>query len=376
MNPQDTPNGSSGTKPGNKSLQVLEALKGINDPKLGENIVKLGYVKNLSIQGDVVKFDIILPEDSELDGKGLDASINQVFQGLEWINEAQFGVLEGGSAPAPQAPPAAPAQQSGHRPLGGVAPGENLPDVKHVIAVGSGKGGVGKSTVSVNLALALATCGYKVGLMDADVYGPSVPLMLGVTGDPKVNENEKLLPLECHGLKIMSMGFLMATDQAVVWRGPMIHGVIKQFLTDVEWGEIDYLVVDLPPGTGDAPLSLIQTLPLTASVVVTTPQEVAASVAQKSIAMFEKMGVSILGVIENMSYFDCPDNDKVYYIFGQGGGKRLADAHNVPLLGEIPIDLQMRQGGDTGQPVMLADPEGDIAEKFMEIAKNLVSENV
>lgn len=382
MDPKSTAQNNPDTKakPGSKSLQVLEALKGISDPKFGENIVKLGYVKHLSIQADVVKFEIILPEDTGLDGKGLEQSINNVFKELEWITEAQFGVLEGGPVPepmhAPAAPaaPAAPVQQPGHRPLGGVAPGETLPDVKHVIAVGSGKGGVGKSTVSVNLALALTALGYKVGLMDADVYGPSVPLMLGVTGEPQVNEKEKLLPLEHSGLKIMSMGFLMAPDQAVVWRGPMIHGVIKQFLTDVDWGELDYLVVDLPPGTGDAPLSLIQALPLTASVVVTTPQEVAASVAQKSMAMFEKMGIRILGVIENMSYFDCPDNDKVYYIFGQGGGKKLAEAHDIPLLGEIPINVQMRQGGDTGKPVMLENPDGELAKKFLAIAEHIAKE--
>jgi ATP-binding protein involved in chromosome partitioning len=209
-------------------------------------------------------------------------------------------------------------------------------------------------------------------LLDADVYGPSVPLMLGLTGHPLISPEQKLLPLEKHGLKVMSMGLLLRPDQAVVWRGPMVHGVVKQFLSDVDWGELDYLIVDLPPGTGDAPLSLAQALPLTAAVVVTTPQEVAAAVAEKAMSMFERMNVRILGLIENMSYFLCPDNNKTYYIFGEGGGKTLANRHDVPFLGEIPIDIMMRKGGDVGEPVMAEEPDGELAQKFNAVAQKLV----
>ena len=240
-----------------------------------------------------------------------------------------------------------------------------------LIAVGSGKGGVGKSTVSVNLALALADVGYEVGLLDVDVYGPSIPLMLGVDGHPLINAKQKLVPNEKHNLKIMSMGFLLKPNQAVVWRGPMVHGVVKQFLQDVDWGELDFLIVDLPPGTGDAPLSLTQSLPLTATVLVTTPQEVAASVAAKAMTMFERMGIRTLGVIENMSYFICPSCETATDIFDRGGGKLLASDAGVPFLGEIPLDVRMRKGSDVGEPLMAQFPDSELAERFREIARRL-----
>jgi ATP-binding protein involved in chromosome partitioning len=249
-----------------------------------------------------------------------------------------------------------------------------MPGVRNVIAVGSGKGGVGKSTISVNLALALAGEGYRVGLLDGDVYGPSIPLMLGLSEQPLINEQEKLIPPEAYGLKTISMGLLLRPDQAVVWRGPMVHGVMRQFIGDVDWGELDYLIVDLPPGTGDAPLSLSQAVPLTAAVVVTTPQEVAAQVAGKAIAMFEKLGIRILGVIENMSYFVCPHCQGESEIFDRGGGRKLAEGTNAPFLGEIPLDLRMRQGGDIGQPVMLQFPDSDLANQFRQVARKLAAE--
>lgn len=352
---------------GSKSLQVLEALKGVVDPGKNENIVTLGMVKNLAINEGEVKFDLVLPKDTGLDGDRLREQIKEIFDGMEWVTSLRMGLAHGTEAPPPApAPQAMPGQADIDE-----AP---MPEVKHVIAVGSGKGGVGKSTVSVNLALALAQRGLKVGLMDADVYGPSVPLMFGLEGHPMISGEQKLLPLEKHGVKVMSMGFLLKPDQAVVWRGPMIHGVIRQFLTDVEWGELDYLIVDLPPGTGDAPLSLTQALPLTASVVVTTPQEVAASVAQKAMSMFERMGVRNLGVIENMSYFICPHCEERSDIFDSGGGAKLAGDHGTPLLGEIPIDIRMRKGGDTGEPVMVQFPDSELAKKFTEVAENLVKQ--
>lgn len=250
-------------------------------------------------------------------------------------------------------------------------PENSLPNVAHVIAVGSGKGGVGKSTVSVNLALALKAEGYQVGILDADVYGPSIPLMLGASGQPMITPEEKIIPLEAHGLKMMSMGLLLRSDQAVVWRGPMVHGVVKQFVNDVEWGELDFLIIDLPPGTGDAPLSLGQMLPLTAAVVVTTPQEVAAAVAQKAMHMFLRMGLRILGIIENMSYFVCPHCGESSDIFDRGGGRVLAGNAQVPFLGEVPIDMRMRKGSDVGAPVVVEFPDSDLAQQFREIARRL-----
>jgi ATP-binding protein involved in chromosome partitioning len=260
------------------------------------------------------------------------------------------------------------ASPSGHGPA---LPENPLPGVKHVIAVGSGKGGVGKSTVSVNLALALCALGYKTGLLDGDVYGPSVPLMLGLRGQPYVNDDEKLVPPEVYGLKVMSMGLLLKPEQAVVWRGPMVHGVMRQFIGDVDWGPLDFLIVDLPPGTGDAPLSLSQALPLTSSVVVSTPQEVAASVAEKAMAMFERLKIRLAGVIENMSGFVCPHCGESTDVFGTGGGERLSKLHDVPFLGALPIDLRMRQGGDIGRPLMLQFPDSDIARQFKDIAAKL-----
>ena len=382
MNDGQSPAADKPAGAGSKSMQVLDTLKAIVDPAKDNNVVSLGYVKNLSIQSGTVKFDLVLPDDSGIVDTELDPQLEQAFAKLEWVTDVQFGVGQAAaqaeaSPPAPPQSPPPQQQHAGHRPIpaGGDISETSMPNVKHVIAVGSGKGGVGKSTVSVNLALALAGLGNTVGLMDADVYGPSVPLMLGISdAHPLVNQEQKLLPLEKDGLHVMSMGFLMRPDQAVVWRGPMIHGVIRQFLTDVDWGDLDYLIVDLPPGTGDAPLSLIQALPLTASIVVTTPQEVASSVAQKAMSMFERMGIHTLGIIENMSYFICPDCSSRHYIFGEGGGQLLAKEHKLPLLGEIPLDLRMRKGGDAGLPVVLEHPDSELAEAFRTVAKNLVEE--
>ncbi|HES57966.1 MAG TPA: MRP family ATP-binding protein, partial [Firmicutes bacterium] len=246
-NPMSASETSGGA--GSKTLQVLEALKQVVDPARGDNVVALGRVKNLSIKENEVSFDLLMPPDNAIDEDALDEQLDGIFRAIPWVSGVQFGLVRGEATPAP--PPQAPPQKK-HEPT---ISEQSMPEIKHVIAVGSGKGGVGKSTVSVNLALALAKQGHRVGLMDADVYGPSVPLMLGLEGNPMVNTEQKLEPLEKHGMKVMSMGFLLKPDQAVVWRGPMIHGVIRQFLSDVEWGELDYLIVDLPPGTGDAPLS-------------------------------------------------------------------------------------------------------------------------
>ncbi len=246
-----------------------------------------------------------------------------------------------------------------------------LPQVKHVVAISSGKGGVGKSTVAVNLAVALAASGAKVGLLDADIYGPNVPMMLGVNKQPEQKEG-KIIPAESHGVKVISMGFFVAEDTAVVWRGPMIHSAIQQFLRDVIWGELDHLLVDLPPGTGDAQLTLAQLVPLCGAVTVTTPQEVALHDVRKGMMMFQKVNVPLLGLIENMSYFVCGHCGERTEIFSHGGGERAAEKLGIPFLGHIPIDPAIRAGGDTGMPIVVADPASPQAKAFREIADAVI----
>src|SRR5215467_87402 len=244
-----------------------------------------------------------------------------------------------------------------------------IPGVKNLIAVGSGKGGVGKTTVSVNLAIALARLGHKVGLLDADVYGPNVPLMMGVRATPNAI-GERIQPIEKFGVKVMSMGFLNPGDKPLVWRGPMLHSVIQQFLRNVDWGELDYLIIDLPPGTGDVQLTLIQTAPLTGSIVVTTPSDVSLEDARKAIHMFQQVRVPILGLVENMSYLVCPHCTERIDVFSYGGGKRTADTMNIHFLGELPLNPEVRIGGDTGDPVSLRQNNDPVAESFRALARN------
>jgi len=257
--------------------------------------------------------------------------------------------------------------------IGSFAP-KILPNVKYTIAVASGKGGVGKSTVSVNLALALSKLGQKVGILDADIYGPSIPLMMGINGKPQIYQEQgtnKMMPLENYGLKMMSIGFLIDDDNPVIWRGPMATGAVKQFMTDVNWGELDYLIYDLPPGTGDIQLTLVQTIPLSGAVIVTTPQEVSLIDARKGLKMFEKVNVPVMGIIENMSYFIAPDTGKRYDIFGNGGGEKLAKELNTTFLGGIPLDPRIREGGDSGKPLVENLPDSDEAKTVLDIAKKL-----
>jgi ATP-binding protein involved in chromosome partitioning len=243
-------------------------------------------------------------------------------------------------------------------------------NIRFAVAIASGKGGVGKSTIATNLALSLAQDGARVGLMDADIFGPNVPMMMGVNQRPK-GQGDKIIPPEIHGVKLMSMGFLVDPNQAVIWRGPMVHNALRQFIQDVDWGELDYLIVDLPPGTGDASLSLTQSLPLTGSVIVTTPQQVALSDVIRGVAMFEQLNVPIFGVIENMSYFVAPDTGKRYDIFGHGGGAEMAKKVNVDFLGEIPLEPQVRIGGDSGQPIVVAQPESPAAQAIRATARKV-----
>lgn len=253
----------------------------------------------------------------------------------------------------------------------GGLPKLSLPNMRNLLAVASGKGGVGKSTVSTNLALSLAALGHKVGLLDADIYGPSVPLMMGIQG--QVDQQTVPLPIERYGIKLMSMGFLVPPEKAVIWRGPMIHRALTQFLTELPWGDLDYLVIDLPPGTGDAQLTLTQTVPLTAAVVVTTPQEVSLIDARKGLEMFREVKVPVLGIIENMSYF-VGDDGKRYEIFGHGGGQKLAHATSVPFLGDIPIDPRVVQSGDSGQPMVLSHPESPVSKAYLALAQVVLRE--
>jgi ATP-binding protein involved in chromosome partitioning len=248
-----------------------------------------------------------------------------------------------------------------------------LPGIKNIVAVGSGKGGVGKTTISVNLAVALGKLGYKVGLLDGDVYGPNVPLMMGTSAQPKVIGENRIEPLEAFGVRVLSVGFLNPGDKPLIWRGPMLHSLIRQFLQQVEWGELDYLVIDLPPGTGDVAISLMQTVPLTGAVVVSTPSDVSLQDARKAIEMFRQVKVDILGMVENMSHFVCPHCHHEIDIFSTGGGERTAKQFNVPFLGKVELDPDIRKGGDTGHPVVLAGEQGEHAKSFFALAKALVA---
>ena len=256
-----------------------------------------------------------------------------------------------------------------HKP--GAPGGDFIPEVKHTVAVSSGKGGVGKSTVAVNLALALKQRGHEVGLVDVDIYGPDVPLMMGAKGRPGMFEN-RIIPVEAHGIKIMSIGLLVAEREALVWRGPMIHSAVQQFLRDVLWGPLDYLVFDMPPGTGDAQLSLSQVIPLGGVVMVTTPQDVALLDVRKALAMFRKLNVPILGIVENMSYFVAPDTGARYAIFGEGGGEKVAGEFDVPLLARIPLEMDTRKGGDEGVPIAVGQPDSAQAKAFRGLAEGVI----
>lgn len=266
--------------------------------------------------------------------------------------------------PSPQSGPDAAASQAQENPL---------PGVKHIIAVSSGKGGVGKSTVTVNMAVALKQEGFAVGVMDADIYGPNIPMMIGITQEP-IKDGEKITPAEGQGVKVISMGFFVPEDTPVVWRGPMVHSAIQQFFRDVVWGELDYLLIDLPPGTGDVPLTLSQLVPLTGAITVTTPQDVALSDVRKGMTMFKKVNVPLLGVIENMSHFVCGHCGERTEIFSHGGGEQAAKKFDIPFLGRIPLDPAIREGGDQGNPIVVKDPKSPQTQAFIQIVRTLVGQ--
>ncbi len=333
--------------------QVMEALKKVKDPELNVDIVTLGMVENLKVDKETVSLTVNLttpgcPLKAEIE-KDVRAAIEKV-PGVDSLDLTMSAKV-----------------RRSIESQGGL-----IPEVANTIAIGSGKGGVGKSTVSVNTALAFARAGATVGLMDADMYGPNLVQMMGVKTRPEVVEG-KIVPVTADGLKLMSMAFFLKENEPVIWRGPMLHGAIKQFLGDVVWGKLDYLFIDMPPGTGDVQLTLSQIIPLTGAVLVTTPQEVALSDVRKAAAMFNKVNVPILGVVENMSYFDCPHCDERSEIFSHGGGKRTAEELGAPCLGEIPIDIRLRQGGDEGRPPVVHDPKSGTAVAFGEIAAKLAA---
>jgi ATP-binding protein involved in chromosome partitioning len=339
---------------------VLSALRAVRDPDSGTDVVSLGLVKGLTVEGGKVAFTLEFTTQSALAKVEMHSRARKTVAALPGVSEAKVAM----AAPRPR-----PGAQ--HAPGGaphGEPPADLVPDVKHTIAVSSGKGGVGKSTVAVNLALALRAEGATVGLVDADVYGPNIPLMMGARGRPGMFNN-RIIPVQAYDVKIMSIGFFIKEGDPVVWRGPMIHTAIQQFLKDVEWGELDYLFFDMPPGTGDAQLSLSQVLPLSGAVMVTTPQDVSLLDVRKGLAMFRKMNVPILGIVENMAGFECPHCHEVTPIFGEGGGARLAEEFGVPVLGSIPLDPQTRVGGDTGAPIVVARPASAQAEAFRQVAR-------
>lgn len=345
--------------------QVKSALSQVLHPAEQRDLISLNMVQDVIIQDKYVSFTLEFPEKDEALENQLREKCEEAIQKFidkEAIVDIQMAVNLSKKREMEESKPGQEqAQQQ-----------EILPGVKNIIAVASGKGGVGKSTVAVNIAAALAKRGEKVGLMDTDIYGPSIPTMFNIHDRPNITTQKKLVPHEKFGIKLVSMGFLVDVDQAMVWRGPMATSAVKQFMTDVEWGELDYLILDLPPGTGDIQLTIVQTVPLTGAVIVSTPQTVALDDARKGVAMFGKVNVPVLGMVENMAYFTPPDMpDKKYYIFGKGGAAHLAEEMNVPVLAEVPLQQTLREGGDSGKPIVLEDSESPAATALMQATGNM-----
>lgn len=329
--------------------QILETLRAVEDPDFRKDIVSLGFVKNVKICGGDVSFDLELTTPACPVKETFRSQCTELVGALSGVENVKVSLTSSVRGRA-------------------LGPDQILPEVKNVIAVASGKGGVGKSTVAANLALALSREGAAVGLLDADIYGPSVPTMMGVEGHPDAPQGDKLDPLKAHGVSLMSMGFLLGEDAPLIWRGPLVAKLVQQFLGAVNWGALDYLVIDLPPGTGDAQLTLTQTAPLNGAVIVTTPQDVSLIDARKGLMMFQKVNVPILGIVENMSSFACPHCGKETPIFRQGGGERISGELGVPFLGSIPIDPEVTVAGDEGTPIVARNPSSPGALAFSEVA--------
>ncbi|HEX9654362.1 MAG TPA: Mrp/NBP35 family ATP-binding protein [bacterium] len=352
---------------------VLKALAKVQEPVSGDDLVSKNMIKNLRVQDGQISFTIELQSPTYPNKEIVQKNAQAAVQSLSGVTKVtvQTSVhdpLKVISTPPPQQPAPRPQmspQQTQQQHL--------KPPARYNIAVASGKGGVGKTTVSVNLAVALAQTGAKVGLLDADIYGPNVPMMMGVNGKLGARNN-KIAPLERYGVEMVSVGFISQGDAAIIWRGPLVGRMIQQFLQDVDWSELDYLIIDLPPGTGDAQLTLTQSLPLTGAVVVSTPQDVALSDAKKGINMFKKVEVPVLGLVENMSYFLCPHCNERTEIFDHGGASKASKDFNVPFLGEIPLDIKIRIGGDIGEPIVIAEPKSPVAQAFKKIAESVIAQ--
>jgi ATP-binding protein involved in chromosome partitioning len=336
---------------------VLEALRKVKYPGFSRDIVSFGFVKDLNVGGGNVSFRLALTTGSPETAVQIRAAAEEALRALPGVNAVTIRVEQQQPGPMPAA--AAPPRQ------------DLLAGTRFPVAVASGKGGVGKSTVAANLSLALKKIGYSVGLMDSDIYGPSQQMMMGIDEKPFIDETEKIVPIERYGVKVMSIGFLMDVDTPVIWRGPMVFKAVEQFLGDVAWGKQDFLIVDLPPGTGDAQLTLTQKVHLTGAVIVTTPQDVALIDARKGLAMFQKVNVPVLGIVENMSWYECPKCHHRDEIFKHGGGRKVADLLKVPFLGEVPIDPRVAVQGDAGKPIVVAEPNSPAAKAFLKLAEQI-----
>ncbi|KQY19952.1 iron-sulfur cluster carrier protein ApbC [Rhizobium sp. Root482] len=362
--------------------QVLEKLRGVRGPDMDGNIVDMGLVSDVFISDSKVYFSITVPAERARELDPLRAAAERVVKDIPGVKGAMVALTadkKGTASSAPvQRPAAAPSRPGhahaghSHAPASGQRPTppkkSGIPGVGAIIAVASGKGGVGKSTTSVNLALALKANGLKVGILDADIYGPSMPRLLKISGRPEQIEGRMIKPMENYGLKVMSMGFLVDEEVAMIWRGPMIQSALLQMLREVAWGDLDVLVVDMPPGTGDAQLTMAQQVPLAGAVIVSTPQDLALIDARKGLAMFRKVEVPVLGIVENMSYFIAPDTGARYDIFGHGGARKEAERIGVPFLGEIPLTMGIRETSDAGTPVVACEPDSPVSKAYREIA--------
>ena len=333
-----------------EQANVLEALKVVQDPDLHRDIVSLGFIKDLSVASGRVSFTIELttpacPVKDLMRDQALAAV--KALPGVSAVNVNMTASVRAGSI--------------------GEGARQPLPGVKNVIAVGAGKGGVGKTTVAVNLAIALAKAGSRVGMIDGDIYGPNVPIMLGMKNQ-LTTDGQKILPAEKYGLQVISMGFMTTDDAPIIWRGPMLHGALQQFFREVKWVDLDYLVIDMPPGTGDVALSLSQTVPVAGAIVVTTPQQVSLADSRRAVAMYKKLNIPTLGIVENMSYFVCPSCSHESDIFGKRGGEKMAQELGIPFLGGIPIYQPIREGGDSGVPLLVSEPDAPAAKAIVDVA--------
>lgn len=333
--------------------EIIAALSSVMDPELGKNLVELNMIKDINIKDQKVMFTLVLTTPECPLRNKIETDAREAVLGVKGVSQVVIKV----DSKVPHA--------------------SKMPDmldlpINHIIAVASGKGGVGKSTIAVNISVALAQSGARVGLLDADFYGPNIPVMMGVRGLPVQSQNQKIIPGEAYGVKVMSTGFLVKDGQPLIWRGPLLHSAVKQFLSDVEWGELDYLIVDLPPGTGDVQLSLAQTISLSGGIIVTTPQEVSLEDAGRALEMFIKLNIPVLGIIENMSLLTLPDATTMN-IFGEGGGLILAEKYCVPLLGKIELYPSIREGGDTGKPIMISQPDSQPAREIRKMSGEIAA---